>query len=326
LPPAKTSKAAKAIDPKSIPPERRTEADIEAFGPGDHHFGNGLYLRVEKRGSSRKWFTKPTCVDHTGEKKRRPFPIGNPDRVNLEAAREIAIKIHRLADGGFDVRRELDKEEEAAVTIPTFGQHAEIFIVRHAGNLKGEAQKANWGNPLFIHIRDKKMPVWHRKIDDIHSKDVIEVLEPIWKSIPVTASAVRGQMEMIIGDAAERYKITRLQNFNPAKWTKSMGHALGGSPPRSGETRGSQKAVPHKDLPALMTLLRQRDCQSARAIYAIALTALRWQEFVKMQIDELDLDAEQPTWTIPFERFKYDTLHKKSYVLPLSAQLVEILR
>jgi integrase len=284
-------------------------------------------LRVEHRGQSRKWFSKPTCVDATGEKKRRPFTIGDPARVRLEAARELAIQIHRWADGGLDVRRELDKHNGAAqVAVPTFGQHAEVFIPRHAAHLKSDAQKEGWGNPIFIHVRDKKRSIWNRKIDEIYINDVIEVLEPIWKVIGPTASSLRGQIEMIINDAAIRYGITRLQNFNPAKWTKAMQHALGGKPPRSGETRGAQKAVPHKQLPALMIELRQRDCQSARAIYAITLSALRWQEFVKMEIGELDLDAEQPTWTIPFERFKYDTLHKQPYVLPLSPQLVEILR
>ncbi|BBZ93043.1 site-specific integrase [Bradyrhizobium diazoefficiens] len=315
-----------AKNPKAIPPERRTEADIPLFGPGDHHFGNGLYLRVEHRGSSRKWFTKPTCIDASGEKKRRPFTIGNPDQVRLEAARELAIQIHKWADGGLDVRRELDKLNEAQVVVPTFGQHAEAFIARHSATLKSEAQRANWGNPIYNHIRAKGPAIWSLRVDEIYVNDVIEVLEPIWKTIPVMAASLRAQIEMIIGDAANRYSITRLQNFNPAKWTKSLQHSLGGRPPKSGETRGAQLSVAYKDIPALMIELRNRQCQSARAIYAITLTALRWQEFIKMRMDELDLDAEQPTWTIPFSRFKYDTMHKQPFVLPLSPQLVEIIR
>jgi integrase len=316
-------KAGTAPDFKAIPAARRTQADALIAPPGDHSFGNGLMLRVESRGNSRNWFTKPTCVDATGIKTRRPFTIGRLDHIDLEAARAEAMKIHRWADGGLDVKRELEREKQSAVAMPTFGQHAELFIERHTANLKNESNRDGWRSSIANHVKPR--PIWGLPIDEITVKDVLDVLDPIWKRIPVMASDVRSRIEMIIADAANRYSITRFQNFNPAQWTKGMRDSLGGNPPASGTTRGAQGSVPYTKIPALMTELRQRNTQTARAIYAITLSCLRWQEFIQMQIDELDLDAAQPVWTVPYARFKVDP-HKQDYQVPLAPQLVAILR
>ena len=78
-------------------------------------------------------------------------------------------------------------------------------------------------------------------------------------------------------------------------------------------------------MPALMARLRDKDTQSARALYAIALSCLRSQEFVQMHTRELDLDAAQPTWTVPKERFKVDP-HNHDFKVPLAPQFVRVLR
>jgi integrase len=104
-----------------------------------------------------------------------------------------------------------------------------------------------------------------------------------------------------------------------------MQRALGGKPPKSGTTRGAHKSVAPADMPALMAALRAKDKQSARALYAIALSCLRSQEFVQMHTRELDLDAAQPVWTVPKERFKVDP-HNKDFKVPLAPQFVRVLR
>jgi integrase len=83
--------------------------------------------------------------------------------------------------------------------------------------------------------------------------------------------------------------------------------------------------VPYRDLPQLIERLLERRAQTPRAIAAITLSCLRTQEFVQMRRCELDLDAEQPKWTIPYRRFKVDP-HKQDYVVPLAPQFVAILR
>jgi integrase len=131
---------------------------------------------------------------------------------------------------------------------------------------------------------------------------------------------VRGRIEMILDDATNRFR----SGDNPARWTKAMQHSLGRRP-KSGQTRGAMASVPPDDIPALMVRLRERKHPTARAVYAIILSCLRSQEFVQMRRRELDLDTAQPTWMIPYARFKVDP-HKQDFKLPLSTQLVDILR
>ena len=302
----------------------RTMADALAIPTGrEVGFGNGLNLRVQ--GSSRTWSVKVSYTKSCGTKaERKRIEIGNVNTLDVDPGRALAIDIFRWARAGLDVERELAKVIAARTKIPTFGQHATAFMDRHVPTLKNENHQDKWRASLKNHVEPR--PIWSTPVDEVVVADVLAVLDPIWKTIPVMASEVRSRIEMILGDAANRYGVTRLQNFNPARWTKDMRASLGSKPPKSGATRGSHKSVPYKQIPALMIELRERKTQTARAIYAIVLTGLRWQEFVKMQKCELDLDnAEQPTWTIPYSRFKVDP-HKQDYVVPLSPQLVDILR
>jgi integrase len=129
-------------------------------------------------------------------------------------------------------------------------------------------------------------------------------------------------MEVIIDDATAHNLRT---GDNPADWSKRMQRALGSRPHKSGSVRGSHKSVAVLDMPDTMAALRMRDTQSGRALYAIALTCLRSQEFVQMHTRELDLDAPQPFWTVPKARFKVDP-HGHNFRVPLAPQLVKVLR
>src|SRR5258706_3308439 len=99
------------------------------------------------------------------------------------------------------------------------------------------------------------------------------------------ASEVRARMEVIIDDATFRNYRT---GDNPAKWSLQMQRALGGKPPKSGQTRGAHASVHPNDMPRVMADLRERDTQTSRALYAISLTSLPSAEFLSMHTRELD--------------------------------------
>lgn len=308
-------RAVKAIDPKTKPPAMRTDADALTLPDGEHSFGSGLLLKVE--GGSRLWRTK---IQVGG--KRRPYRIGPLSAFDVEAARAKSIDVHRRAKGGRDVWAEQRAEEGAKIKTPTFGEHATAFMAQYLPTLKNENHRDKWEGSLKNHVEGKLL--WRLPVDQVMVKDVLEVLEPIWNEITPMANEVRYRIEMILDDAANRG--FRSADVNPARWTKALQHSLGKKRPESGQTRGSMASVDYEDLPALMVRLRDKQTQSARGLYATALSVLRTQEIVRMRKCELDLDAEQPTWSIPHERFKISPHKKDPFIVPLAPQFVAILR
>ena len=294
---------------------KRTEADIHALLAAyddDIAFGGGLYLRMQ--GGAARWFAVyRRRKQDDGKKVRHPLGTVEQRQGELHTLRAEAAQICEKARAG-----NYPDAPECGKAVPTFGEHATAFMDQYVPTLKNKSHQDKWRSSVTNHCKS----IWNKPIDQIYKADVIAVLKPIWKTIPVMASEVRARMEAILDDAANH----DLRNGdNPALWTKALMHSLGGAPPASGETRGSHAAVPFDEIPALMVELAERNCQTARALSAIILSCLRSQEFVGMRRCELDLDAEQPSWTVPYERFKVDP-HKQDYVVPLAPQLVAILR
>ena len=78
--------------------------------------------------------------------------------------------------------------------------------------------------------------------------------------------------------------------------------------------------MPHRDVPALMTALRQRDEIAAHALAFAILTAARRSEVISARWDEIDLDAK--IWTVPGSRMKSGREHR----VPLSDAAIDLLR
>jgi len=99
-----------------------------------------------------------------------------------------------------------------------------------------------------------------KPVNEITTADVLEVLRPIWQTIPETASRVRGRIENVL-DAA------KVQGFrsgeNPAAW---RGHLKLILPARQKLTRGHHAAMAIDDLPGFMASLRARPAVAARCL------------------------------------------------------------
>jgi hypothetical protein len=291
-------------------PKKRDDADIFSLPDGAHGFG-GPVLDVRCGGNDRRWSCKAVLNGN-----RITVQLGTVEELStVSAAKTAMAKARGLAKQGVDPRENLRLERNI---VPTFGQHAEMFMDDYVPTLKNEKHQEKYRSSVRNHCK----AIWNVKVDRLQTSDVFAVLKPIWKKIPVMASEVRARMEVIIDDATFRnYRA----GDNPAKWSLAMQRSLGGKPPKSGATRGAHKSV-HPDLmPSLMTRLREKDAQSARALYGIALSCLRSQEFAQMHTRELDLNAAQPTWTVPKERFKVDP-HDQDFKVPLAPQFVGVLR
>lgn len=142
----------------------------------------------------------------------------------------------------------------------------------------------------------------HRQ-DGSRQGHVLKVLWPIWTEKPETASRLRGRIEKIVGWAtAMKYR----SGDNPAAWDGAFGHLL---PPISKVQKiEHHKALPCKDVPALMAELMQMDSESARALASIILTVARTGETIGATPKEID--KEQKLWVVPPERMKAGREHR----------------
>jgi integrase len=142
---------------------------------------------------------------------------------------------------------------------------------------------------------------------------VLQILEPIWKEKPETASRVRGRLESILDNAkAREYR----HGENPARWRGHLAQIL---PARRRLSRGHHKALRYEDVPSFMASLRERNATAALALEFCILTAARTGEVIGATWNEVDLD--KAVWSIPAGRMKAGKEHR----VPLSPRAVEIL-
>jgi integrase len=146
--------------------------------------------------------------------------------------------------------------------------------------------------------------------------DIIEqALIPLWEKHPKQMQRALAVWKSVFDFAqANSYDIPRA---NPARWKDVLEHRL----PLPQRTEKHFAAIPYKDLPAVMKLVRQRqrDGTGAVCIEFVILTACRSNEALGMRWDEIDW--EQRIWTIPWDRAKAGREHR----VPLSDRAIQLL-
>ncbi|NKE75025.1 site-specific integrase [Ochrobactrum sp. MC-1LL] len=264
--------------------------------PGVYSDGDGLFLRVFK-GGSKSWI-----FIYKRKGVRTELGLGGYGQgtapVSLALAREKAEAIRqRLARG-----EELDSKK-------TFLDIMDDVLDVKQASFRNEKHKAQWSMTLTKYAE----PLHKKPIADITRDDVLEVLKPIWTTIPETADRTRQRIAAVIDHAKARGLYV---GDNPADWRGGLKELL---PARQKLTRGHHAAVGYKALPDVIAKLRQSVAVSARAVEFLALTAARSNEARSATWDEFDF--ENKLWTIPASRMKAARDHE----VPLSDRAIEIL-
>ena len=103
----------------------------------------------------------------------------------------------------------------------TFKDCAEQLIVSHEAGWRNPAKHAK----LWRHtLRDYAYPIiGDLPVSEVDTELIMQVLEPIWKNKPETASRVRSRMEAVLDWA----KVSGFRNGeNPARWRGHLDHLL----------------------------------------------------------------------------------------------------
>ena len=172
---------------------------------GMHADGGGLYLRITAgKSSGKRWvflYRRPA------DGKRCEIGFGGALAVTLAKAREKAAAARACVNDGRDPLAVKNAEDPT----PTFGELADRHIATRAPSWRNPKHRAQWEMTL----REYAKPLRGKLVNEITTADVLAVLQPIWQTIPETASRVRGRIENVLDSA----KVQGFRNGeNPAAW------------------------------------------------------------------------------------------------------------
>jgi len=194
---------------------RRVETEKRV---GKHSDGGGLWLFITKDGSKRWVFA------YERNKKRHEMGLGPMAEIGLGKARDLAAAARQLLADGLDpleARRMAEAEAIEAARVAElertgpmlFGTFADDYIDTHEEGWKNPKHRQQWRNTIKTHAA----ALLEKPVQDISTDDVVAVLKPIWRTVPETASRLRGRIENIL-DAAKVGKHIQSPWENPARW------------------------------------------------------------------------------------------------------------
>jgi integrase len=305
-------------------------------GPGLHHDGGGLYLRVLEtmagdgvtRNRSRNWFYRYKVAG-----KQHWLGLGiatakdGDGHVTLAQAREKVAEQRQLRGAGRDPLAErrqakLSAEIEIAKAI-TFKAAAEKYISGNEAAWKNEKHRQQWKNTLetFVYPTAGHLPA-----QAIDTGIVVKVLQqevaeergypagPLWQARPETASRLRGRIETILDYAKAHHWRS---GENPARWKGHLENIL--PKPSKLKRRRHHPALPYDRAPDFLVGLHGQDGIAPMALEFTILTAARTGEvrFARWR----EIDAGDKTWTVPPGRMKASREHR----VPLTQRAIDIL-
>lgn len=288
--------------------------------PGRLSDGKGLYLLVKPSGAA-SWVLRVQSRLQ-GKTERRDFglggmileptgadiPIERRKQLTLTDARQKARIWRDLAKAGINPAEQSRSARETEAP-KTFREVAEERHRDLKGGWKNGKHKEEWLSSL----RRLAFPtIGHLPVDAIDTAAIEKVLMPIWLTKPETARRVKQRIGSVLDHAHHKgWRTTEA----PMRAVNSAMKAI--RQPK----KGNFAAMAYKDLPAVMTKLREGELSGGSlALQFLILNASRTGEIRFARWGELDLEAAE--WRIPAERMKANETH----IVPLGAASIDILR
>ncbi|TAY91869.1 tyrosine-type recombinase/integrase [Rhizobium ruizarguesonis] len=281
-----------------------TVKSVEAMKPGSARREiadgglPGLYLVVQPSGSM-SW-----AIRYRFGGRPRKMTVGNYPLFGLAKARELAGAALRSVAEGKDPGA-VKLSEAAARSNPSnlvVGQ-LDQFLTRYVKQRNRESTARETERFVNLYLRKR----WqHKLLSDITKREIIDLLDEIAESHPISANRVHAILRRFFNWCIERDVIA----VSPVANVTAPGEVVSRDRTLSRDEiclvwRASEKiGWPFGPMVKLLLLTGQRRDEVASA---------KWSEF--------DLGADVPTWTIPKERAK----NGKAHVVPLSTAVVQIL-
>jgi integrase len=278
---------------------------IDSLPPGTHGDGNNLYIVVKDSGA------RAYMLRYYWQGRPQKMGLGTTRDITLTEARDAAIDANRLIARGVNPRDDRDEKRRAEGSVLFFDFAENLRLEREKG-FKHAAHKAKWKRTIHVHAK----PLHKKRIDQITTADVQDVLKPIWMVTPVAARDVRQHLEAIFSAAKAK---GHRSGDNPAAWKDNLAHLMPKTR-RKGKVRGPHPSLPYEELPAFMAELAAIDTIGARMLETCILTVARTNEIIQMSWSQVDLDAAK--WTLPRDLMKMD----RDHIVPLATPVMKFLR
>lgn len=246
--------------------------------------------------------------------KQQNISLGSFPSMTISQARIEAQKSRELVLNGtnpLDIRKAsyLLKEEANSRKI-RFDKFSKECVKKKRTEWRNEKHANQWLYTLetfaFPVIGDKYL-------DQIETKDILEILNPIWLTKTETAARLRGRLEWILASATTQ---GLRDGINPALW---RGHLQTILPmPNKIKKIKHHAALPYRAIPIFIKNLREQEGVGALALEFTILNASRTGEVIQGKKSEI-VDG---IWTIPASRMKANKEHQ----VPLCGRALEILQ
>lgn len=270
--------------------------------PGTYQDGDGLVLRVDKRGGA-YWVLR---LQRDG--KRQDIGLGSAKQMTLAEARQKATVLRKAVK--VDHRDVLAEKKDEAASKVTFRAAATQYHSENEAGWKSTVYARQWLASLENYAFPK---LGDMSTGSISSADIIAVLTPIWQEIPDTARQVRNRICAVLDYS--HAKGWRSREAPSGNGSLKAGRGL----PRQVKVRENRKAMPYVALPGFLTALRRKPSFGRLALELLILTGVRSQEVRLATWSEFDLESR--LWTIPAEHMK----RNKAHIVPLSDEALAVL-
>jgi integrase len=251
----------------------------------------GFALRVTEKGA-KSW----VLIYHLHGRKGR-VTLGSYPELSLADARKQARQHRCEVERGEDPAA--DKRSMRAAQ--TVAETADLYIERWARPNKRSWEGDQWMLGKYV------LPYWQgRKLREIARADVIDLLDRIAKSTPVTANRVRALLSKLFSFAVSQ----ALCDTNPVRDTA-----------RPTKENPREFSLTPVQIRTVWKGVNEIGDERVQAFYKLAfLTCARRGELLGMTWPEVDLDAAM--WSLPVERAK----NGRAWRVPLPPTAVAVLR
>ncbi len=230
--------------------------------------------------------------------------VGNYPLFGLAKARELAGAALRSVAEGKDPGA-VKLSEAAARSNPSNLVVAQLdqFLTRYVKQRNRESTARETERFVNLYLRKR----WqHKLLADITRREIIDLLDEIAESHPISANRVHAILRRFFNWCIERDVIA----ISPVANVTAPGEVI------------SRDRTLSRDEIRLAWLASEKiGWPFGPMVKLLLLTGQRRDEIASAQWSEFDLAAEVPAWTIPKERAK----NGKAHVVPLAPAVVEIL-
>jgi integrase len=285
---------------------RLSQLEVNNAQVGMHADGGGLYLQVTKTASGQ--LNKSWLFRFAIGGRERQMGLGSVTEVKLADARRKAADCRQQRLEGIDpIEARESARRLAEVSAITFRLAFETYFATKRKSLSNPKHAAQWQSTMETYVFPT---IGNRPVADIESREILELLAPIWFAKTETARRVLQRVEVVFKSAILRGHRQRVSPCVGVKEELGTRH----------QKALNHRAMHYRRIPKFLTDLRISNSQPATrlAFEWLILTATRSGETRLARWSEIDEGAR--LWMIPAERMKA----KRSHVVPLCKRCLEI--